>query len=210
MIRRLFPAALAVLLAAPLAAQSPDGYMMRIDKSASAADPDDVPEVKVTEVGEGFVVTTGPAAVVWDAANTASGSYTLRGRFTLQAPSDHNNYYGLVFGGREMEGASQNYLYFLIAQNGSFIVKHRANDETVHDIVARTPHAAIRTPEAGGSSVNDLEVRVGAEAIDFVVNGTVVHSAPKSGMVARSDGIWGVRVNHRIPGVLVEGLGVAR
>jgi hypothetical protein len=37
----------------------------------------------------------------------------------------------------------------------------------------------------------------------------VVFTAPKSGMAARSDGIYGVRVNHRIPGVLVEGLGVS-
>jgi hypothetical protein len=28
-------------------------------------------------------------------------------------------------------------------------------------------------------------------------------------MAGRTDGIWGVRVNHVIPGVLVEGLGVS-
>ena len=141
---------------------------------------------------------------------SAKGSYALSGRFTLQAPSDHTNYYGLVFGGNALDGASQNYLYFLVAQNGTFLVKHRANDETIHDIVARTEHEAVRQPDANGKSVNDLEVRVGAETVDFVVNGTVVHSAPKSGMVARTDGVYGVRVNHRIPGVLVENLSVSR
>jgi len=206
MIRPFAIAVAAVLIAAPLAAQAPAGLTMRLDKSASAVDPDDAPDVTVASAGQGYQINTGPAVVAWDAANTATGEYTLRGRFTLQSPSDHNNYYGLVFGGRDLESPSQNYLYFLIGQNGSYIVKHRANDETVHDIVGRTRHDAIRVPDGSGKSVNDLEVRVGADAIDFVVNGTVVHSAPKQGMVARTDGIWGVRVNHRIPGVLVEGL----
>ena len=50
---------------------------------------------------------------------------------------------------------------------------------------------------------------MGADATQFVVNGTVVFTAPKTGMAARTDGIWGVRVNHVIPGVLVENLRVS-
>lgn len=208
MIRRLSLAFLLIFVAAPLAAQSPAGLQMRLDRSTSASDPDDVDDVTLSQAANGFQVNTGPAAVVWDGENTASGNYTLSGRFTLLSPSDHVNYYGLVFGANELEGGRQNYLYFLVAQNGSYIIKHRAGDETTHDIQARTEHAAVARPDASGRSVNDLEVRVGAENVDFVVNGTVVHSAPKQGMVSRTDGIWGVRVNHRIPGVVVENLRV--
>jgi hypothetical protein len=50
---------------------------------------------------------------------------------------------------------------------------------------------------------------VGADQTEFVVNGTVIHTVPNSGMAGRTDGIWGVRVNHVIPGVLVEDLGVS-
>jgi hypothetical protein len=199
MIRSFAIAAAALMISLPLAAQAPANLQLRLDRSTSAADPDDVAEVTLASVAQGLQVNTGPAAVVWNPANTATGNYTLKGRFTLLAPSDHTNYYGLVFGGRELEGSAQNYLYFLVAQNG---------DETTHDVVARTEHAAVRQPDASGRSVNELEVRVGADAIDFVVNGTVVHSAPKTGMVGRTDGIYGVRVNHRIPGVIVEGLEV--
>lgn len=209
MIRRIVLTLIAVLVASPIVAQTPEGIMMRLDQSTNAADPDDVPDVSITTVGDGFQVNTGPAVVVWNPSNTATGTYTLRGTFTLQAPSDHVNYYGLVFGGSDLDTSSQNYLYFLVAQNGSFIVKHRANDETTHDVVGRTEHQAVRTPGADGTSVNDLEVRVGENSIDFVVNGTVVHTAERSGMTGRTDGIWGVRVNHRIPGVLVTNLGVA-
>jgi hypothetical protein len=43
-----------------------------------------------------------------------------------------------------------------------------------------------------------LEVRVMAATVDFVINGTVVHSAPKSTMAGTTDGIYGIRVNHQL------------
>lgn len=209
MTRRLWMAALALLIAVPVAAQLPEGMQVRVDASTNASDPDDVPEATIVAVGNGFQVNTGPAVVLWDPANTASGEYTLSGRFTLQEPSGHNNYYGLVYGGGALDSERQNYLYFLIGQNGSYIIKHRANQDTVHDIVGRTRHEAVVQPDNNtGTSVNNLEVRVGASATEFVINGTVVHTAEKSGMAGRSDGIWGVRINHVIPGVLVENLHV--
>ena len=217
MIRLISLVAVALLIAGPLVAQAPEGWQLRVDRSTNAADPDDVPEVEFTSVARGFQINTGPAAVAWNAENTASGEYTLDGRFTLLVPSDHVNYYGLVYGGRDLEGAGQNYLYFLVAQDGSFIVKHRAGDGVTHDIAPRTPHDAVVQPDASGRSVNQLQIEVREEGTDFLVNGSVVYSLGSiiqarlnmpemSGMRSRSDGIWGVRVNHRLPGVLVEGL----
>lgn len=199
---------LALLLVVPLSVQAQAGMQVRLDRSTNAADPDDVPDVTLEAAGDGFQVNTGPAAVVWNPANTATGTYTLKGKFTLLEPSGHVNYYGLIFGGGALEGEQQNYLYFLVAQNGTYIVKHRANNEAVHDIVGRTEHDAVRKPGSDGRSVNDLEIRVGADELEFLVNGTVVHTQPRTGMASRTDGIWGVRINHRIPGVLVEGLDV--
>ena len=210
MIRRISLAVLALLIALPLSAQAPAGLQLRLDHSTNANDPDDVPDVTVTRSGDGFEVRTGPAVTAWNSGNTAMGAYTLRGTFTMLEPSGHVNYYGLVYGGGDLEGASQNYLYFLVGQNGSYIVKHRAGNETTHDIQGRTTHSAIAVPDANGRSVNALEVRVGTDATDFVVNGEVVYTAPKSGMAARTDGIWGVRVNHVLPAILVEGLGVTQ
>jgi hypothetical protein len=116
----------------------------------------------------------------------------------------------LVYGGGALDGDGQNYMYFLIAQNGTYILKHRAGNETVHDVQARTPHAAITQPDANGRSVNRLEVRVGTDQTQLVVNGTVIHTVPNTGMAGRTDGVWGVRVNHVIPGVLVENLEITR
>lgn len=185
---------LTVLFVAPLAAQAPDGWRVRIDRSTSAADPDDVPNVKVATVGKGFRVTGGPAGTYWNAANRAKGSFTARGTFRLMKPSGHTNYYGLIFAGEELGGAGQRYIYFLVAQDGTFIVRQRSG-ENVRD-VTRGKHAAVRQPGADGMSANTLEMRVAGNQISYVVNGTVVHTAPKSGPTAQTDGLVGVRINH--------------
>ena len=156
--------ALSVVLlafAAPVAAQAPEGVMMRVDRSSNPQDPDDVPEVTITAVGDGFQVSTGPAVMLWREDQRASGNYTLSGRFTLLEPSSHRNYYGLVFGGRNLTSENQWYLYFVVAQTG-----------------------------------------------EFVVNGTVVHATERSGSLLDTNGLYGVRINHVLPGVLVENLSV--
>ena len=196
---------LAGILSAPLLAQAPDGWQVRIDKSTSASDPDDVPEVKVATVGKGFRVTGGPAGTFWNAANMGKGNFTARATFNLMKPSGHTNYYGLIFGGADLNGANQRYIYFLVAQNGMFLIRQRSG-ETLQD-VARSKHEAVRQPGADGSSSNALEVRVAGNDISFVVNGTVVHTAQKSGPTAMADGIVGVRINHQLD-VTVDGFQV--
>jgi hypothetical protein len=182
-----------VALAAPLAAQAPDGWSVRVDRSTSASDPDDTPNLKVATVGKGFQVTGGPAGTFWNPANAAAGNFTARASFRLMKPSGHVNYYGLIFGGEDLGGPKQTYIYFLVAQNGTFIIRQRNGDQ-VTDVQARTPHASIVQPGADGTSTNALEVRVAGNTISYVVNGTVVHTTPKS--AAKTDGVAGFRVNH--------------
>jgi hypothetical protein len=208
MIRHISAIALASLLSLPVAAQAPAGWQLRVDKSANAADPDNVPDVKFVTMGKGFHVTTGPAAVLWKPGETATGAYTLKGRFRLVRPSGHTNYYGLVFGGGDLAGPGQNYLYFMVAQDGTFLVKHRAGEAT-HIVKDKTASDAIAKPDSTGSSTNALEVRVGADKIDYVVNGKIVATTPKAGMTARTDGAYGLRVNHLLE-LHVDGIEVAK
>src|SRR5688572_12648686 len=107
MLQRVLFMALAASLVTPLAAQTPAGLKMRVDRSTDAQDPDDNPELKVVTAGKGYRVTGGPAGVFWNPANAAAGNYTARATFTLMQPSNHTNYYGLVIGGNALEGASQ-------------------------------------------------------------------------------------------------------
>jgi hypothetical protein len=205
--RQLCIATLAIAACATLTAQAPKGWKLRLDKSTEASDPDGAGDVKLVTMGSGLHATNPTAAVYWNPANTASGTYTLKGTFVLQKPSGHNNYYGLIFGGSGLEGAQQKYGYFLVAQNGTWLVKTRSGDATAN-VVPRTPNDAVAKPDASGKSTNALEVRVGADKTDFVVNGTVVHSLPKSADL-NTDGIWGFRVNHLLE-VHVDGLGVSK
>ena len=87
----------------------------------------------------------------WNPANTASGNYTLKGTFTLMKPSGHTNYYGLVFGGSDLEGPQQSYLYFVVAQNGTWLIKRRDGDA---DRERRAEDAQRRGEEAGRRAEN--------------------------------------------------------
>ncbi len=213
MIRRSFLAA-SVLLASMFAvsavhllAQAPKGWKLRVDRSTSAADPDAAGSIKFTATSAGFHAVNPQAAVYWNPANTAAGNYTLKGSFTLVTPSNHTNYYGLVFGGTALEGAQQSYTYFTVAQDGSWLIKHREG-EAATNLAPRGSNAAVKRPDASGKSINVLEVRVTGDTIAYVVNGTTVHSTPKTGG-PKTDGIYGFRVNHQLE-VQVEGLAVTK
>ena len=201
-------AALALAAVAPVAAQSPAGWKVRADRSTSAADPDAAGAIKFMAMGAGFHAITPQAAVFWNPANTVTGNYTLKGTFTQLKPSSHTNYFGLVFGGQNLDNGMQNYLYFTVAQDGTWLIKRREGDVNTQD-VGRGTNAAVKKLDATGKSVNALEVRVMADKIDYVVNGTVVHSTPKTGLTAKTDGIYGMRSNHALE-VMVEGLAVTK
>ena len=201
-------AVLALAALAPLVAQTPQGWKMRVDKSTAASDPDAPGDIKFVTMGSGYHATNPQAAVYWNPANTATGTYTLKGAFTLMKPSGHTNYYGLVFGGSSLEGAEQKYLYFVVAQNGTWLIKSRDGSAT-GNVSPKTPADAVKKPDDTGKSTNALEVRVGADKVDFVVNGTVVHTEAKSGAMAKTDGIYGIRINHLLE-VHVDGFTVSK
>ena len=188
----------AAVLTVTLAAQTPAGWKQRLDRSTSASDPDAAGAVKFVTMGNGFHATNPAAAVYWNPTNTATGNFTAKASFKLVKPSNHTNYYGIVFGGSNLDGPNQSYIYFTVAQDGTWLLKRRDGDVNAPTIAGKMASDAVKKPGADGSSVNDLEVRVQATKIDYVVNGTVVHSTPKTGMTAKTDGIVGLRVNHML------------
>ena len=201
-------AALALLTVLPLVAQSPQGWRVRIDRSMSASDPDATGAIKFVTMGTGYHATNPQAAVYWNPSNTVTGNYSLKGTFTLMRPSSHENYYGLVFGGSDLEGARQTYLYFMVAQDGTWLIKRRDGNST-QNVSDYTPSAAVKKPDATGKSTNALEVRVMADKIEYVVNGKTVHTTPKTGLTAKTDGTYGIRINHLLE-VHVDGFAVSK
>jgi hypothetical protein len=200
---------LAALLAlAPAFAQAPKGWKLRTDHSSDASDPDAPGANKFVVSGSGFHATNPMAAVYWNPANTATGNYVLKGTFKLIKSTGYDEYYGLIFGGNGLEGQMQSYLYFMVTDDGTYLIKRRDGSST-QGVSPKTPSPAVKKPDASGTATNALEVRVAADKVEFVINGTVVATLPKTGAVAKTDGVYGMRINHQLD-VQIDGFGVSK
>ncbi len=147
----------------------------------------------------GWHVTTGPSVILYQPAQKASGTYTLKSDIFLFDPGTRQEAFGVLLGGRNLEGDDQSYTYFVIRRSGEFLVRRRTGATTV-DVKAWTAHAAIKKYEdraADKSSVlNVLEVKVAADTTAFMVNGAEVARVATKDI--DTDGIVGLRVNHQL------------
>ena len=185
------------------------GWTGRIDPQAAKAGRK-ITEDKVISMGSGFHVTSGPAAIYWNPANTASGNYTVTGSFTQTKAPVHPEAYGLFIGGKDLEAPNQSYAYFVVRQDGKYLINHRANDSTVHKLVDWTANDAVKAADANGKATNKLSIVVGPDKVSYLANGVEVSSMPRSqldGMGQGTSGIAGVRVNHNLD-VHIDGFAV--
>jgi hypothetical protein len=200
---------LAALLAlAPAFAQGTKGWKLRSDHSSDASDPDAPGVNKFLASGSGFHAINPMAAIYWNPANTATGNYTLKGTFKLIKSSGYDEYYGLIFGGSALDGPGQSYLYFMVTDDGTYLIKRREGSST-QGVSPKTPSNAVKKPDASGSATNALEVRVMGDKIEFAINGTVVTTLPKTGPAAKTDGVYGMRINHQLD-VQIDGFGITK
>ena len=167
-----------------------DGWEARLDRGGDA-----VSVLSFMTMGSGVHATTASAgaAIFWQPSSMTKGSYTISASFTQAEPSNHPNAYGLFFGGSDLAGADQRYSYFVIRQDGQFLIKKRMGSETP-TVVDWTRHDAINELDAEGKSTNTLAVEVGSSQVRFLVNGTEVSTQMRSAV--DTDGITGLRVTH--------------
>ena len=168
----------------------PAGWKVRVDRSdASAAD------VKFWNMPPGWHTTTGPAAILYNPANSASGEYRLESESFL-FPGEHLEGFGVFFGGKNLDQDTQTYTYFLIRKDGRFIVKVREGAAT-RTLIPWTEHAAIvKHPGGEATAKNVLAVQVGKENVEFFVNGQRVGTLPRAQLP--TDGTVGLRINHHL------------
>ena len=93
-----------------------------------------------------------------DADTDGSGPFHTLATFTQTKPSKHPEGYGLFLGGKGLDGAAQRYLYFLVRQDGSYLIKRREGEKTSDVSKGWVQHAAVKRPDAKGTATNLLEV----------------------------------------------------
>jgi hypothetical protein len=208
----------ALLLAVPAAAQQhqhgggdhdhhhpagviPAGWEVRLDR------PGGMDNLRFMEMQGHQHAILGPAAIFYRPADSATGTYRLQAAFRQNRPTAHPEGYGLILGGRDLQGGAQDYLYFLVRQDGRFLVKHRGGNET-HTLIDWTEHAAITRAGDDGRMTNTLAVDVAPGGVRFLVNGTEVGTLPRVSSL-NTDGVYGLRINHALD-VRVDGLSVTR
>jgi hypothetical protein len=175
----------------------PPGWHAQADWSPRSNAAPSLDGVTFVAMDSGYHATTGPAAIFWRPADTASGAYRVVASITQTRNPDHPEAYGVFVGGRDLAGAGQAYTYFLVrAFDGRFSIRRRVGrqtrptalvDWTAHDVVAKADAAS-------GRATNVLSVVVRGGQVAFSVNGTEVHTV--SGL--EPAGIVGYRVNHRL------------
>lgn len=206
-----------ILAAAPLAAQGandpthkaagggslPAGWAGRTDRAT-----DKLSDAKFVTMGPGYHVTSGPAAIYWNPANSVTGPFVASTTVTQTKAPTHPEAYGIFIMGKDLDTPQQNYAYFLVRGDGKYLVNHRAGAE-VHKIVPWTENAAVHKADANGKATNVLTVDASkADSVRLLVNGTQVAALPMSHL-GKTDGIVGLRVNHNLD-VHVGGLSVQK
>lgn len=177
----------------------PAGWSMRLDSGGTKPD-----GVSVTPMGGGIHFKTGPAGIYWRAADTKKGAYEVHASFNQVEPSAHPEAYGLFVGGADLAAAAQKYTYFLVRQDGKFMISKR-DGAKVTPIVPWTDNAAVKKTDAATKGTNALSIVVAADKVRFLVNGTEVNSQPLASVDGA--GIAGLRVNHNL-NVHIDGFGV--
>jgi hypothetical protein len=202
MIRRsLTVFSLLAIAAAPLAAQDandptkkvaggalPAGWMGRTDRAT-----DKLTDAKFVEMGSGYHVTSGPAAIYWNPKTVTSGPFVASTTMTQTKAPTHPEAYGIFFGGKDLDTPTQEYAYFIIRGDGKFMVNHRAGAE-VHKVVPWTDNPAINKADASGKATNKLTVDASKpDSVRLLVNDKQVHA-----LAIKASGLVGLRVNHNL------------
>lgn len=169
----------------------PAGWTARLDRAnANAAD------IMFMQMGTGYHAVTGPSAILYNPATMATGSYTAGATFRQNKASAHPEGYGLFLGGRNLTAENQDYVYFIVRQDGKYMIKHRAGAET-HTLTDWTANPAVHAVDAQGQASNALSVTSTPTHVRFAVNGTQVAEFARA-QFANMDGVVGLRMNHNL------------
>jgi hypothetical protein len=170
----------------------PTGWSARPDKEGQ------VSNVKFVTMEPGYHLTLGPATILYRQKDNAAGPFHTLAKFSQTKKLKHSEGYGLFMGGQSLAGNNQKYTYFLVRDDGSYLIKRRNGENTSDVSKGWTAHPAVKKSDAEGKATNLLEIdaKQNPGKIDFKVNGQTVHTAAAKEMDIK--GIVGLRVNHNL------------
>ena len=170
----------------------PAGWTARPDGQGEAAN------VKFVTMEPGYHLTLGPATVLYREKDKATGPFHTLAKFSQMKKLKHSEGYGLFIGGQALAGKDQKYTYFLVRDDGSYLIKRRDGEKTSDISKGWTTHPAVKKGDAQGKAANLLEVdaKLNASKVEFKVNGQTVHTMDPKELNAK--GIVGLRVNHNL------------
>ena len=170
----------------------PAGWSARPDGTG------DLKSVKFVTMEPGYHVTLGPATILYRKSNRANGPFHTLATFHQMKKLEHSEGYGLFMGGQALDGKDQKYTYFLVRDDGSYLIKRRDGDKTSEVTKGWTAHPAVKKGDAEGKTTNLLEIdaKQNPSKIEFKVNGQTVYTAEAKSMEVK--GIVGLRVNHNL------------
>jgi len=176
----------------------PLGWKVGFDKPSPdvviGAD-EETADIYFVNMTPGWHITTGPAAVFYHPAVTATGVFHAETKIHLFDPGTRNEAFGLIFGGQNLQADNQRYDYFLIRNTGEYLLKRRTGGGTSTIQGWTKSDAVMRYTDPSVSSVeNVLAIDAGAKEVIFSINGTTVATFPRADLHA--DGLVGLRINH--------------
>ena len=168
----------------------PNGYIGKTDR------PDQqLSGAKYAVSGSGWDITTGPAHILYRLADSASGAYTATATIEQLAAPAHPEAYGVFVGGKNLDGAGQQYLYFLARGTGEMMAKVRDGGQT-RNVLAWQKHSAVPVANASGQASYRLGIQIAGDSVRFLVNGQRAAAVAAAGLP--TSGVYGLRINHNL------------
>ena len=167
----------------------------------------DLKSVKFVVMEPGYHLTLGPATILYREQDRANGPFHTLATFHQMKKLEHAEGYGLFFGGESLTAGDQRYIYFLVRDDGKYLIKRRDGENITEITKGWTASPAIKKGDAKGRAKNLLEIDAKRDPakVSFKVNGTTVHTADAKSM--RTKGTVGLRVNHNLD-LHIEGFAV--
>lgn len=182
---------LAAVIAGTFAAAIPAGYTAVPDHSNA-----DMTKAVYTASGTNWEVSTGPAHILFNPKDAATGSYAATATIQQLAKPTHPEAYGIFIGGKDLtDTTKRTYTYFVVRGDGKYLVKVMNGSKTT-TLTDWTASPNVPVEDAMGKATYKLYVHIAATEIHFMVNDKLTATVPKGSNP--TDGIAGLRINHNL------------